>query len=72
MNKTVALLLVSATLVASAPAFAVDTTISALCGSEGPDAYKRPGGYCEQIGANQSIAATDENDSIVIVEVAPI
>ena len=61
MNKIIALVLVSATLVASAPAFAVDTKISKLCGPDGPEAYKRPGGYCEQIGSNDSQAKTDDN-----------
>ncbi|WP_423066000.1 acid shock protein [Devosia sp. CN2-171] len=55
MNKLIALVLVGATLFVSAPAFAVDTSISALCGPDGPESYKRPGGYCEQIGANQSL-----------------
>ncbi len=61
MKKFVALLLVSATLVASAPAFAVDTSISALCGPEGAEAYKRPGGYCEQIAANQSLVENEKD-----------
>ena len=59
MNKILALVLVSATLVASAPAYAVDTRISKLCGPDGPESYKRPGGYCEQIGSNDSQAKND-------------
>lgn len=59
MTKIIALALVGATLFAVAPAFAVDTAISSLCGPEAPEAYKRPGGYCEQIGANESIAKHD-------------
>ncbi|WP_423065999.1 hypothetical protein [Devosia sp. CN2-171] len=61
MNKIIALVLVSATLLASAPAFAVDTSISTLCGPDAPEAYKRPGGYCEQIGKNESEAAKSEH-----------
>lgn len=60
MNKIIALALVSATLLASAPAFAVDTSISKLCGPDAPEAYKRPGGYCEKIGSNDSQAKPDD------------
>lgn len=62
MNKLFALVLVGATLVVSAPAFAVDTSISALCGPDGPESYKRPGGYCEQIGSNESNAPTSDRE----------
>ena len=61
MNKIIALVLVGTTLVMSAPAFAVDTSISTLCGPDGPEAYKRPGGYCEQIGNNDSQAKNDHD-----------
>lgn len=58
MKKIIALALMTASLAAfpvATPAFAVDTSISALCGPDGPEAYKRPGGYCEQIGSNNSL-----------------
>ena len=61
MNKIIALALVGATLFASAPAFAVDTSISKICGPDGPEAYKRPGGYCEQIASNDSQAKNDND-----------
>jgi hypothetical protein len=60
MNKIIALLLVGSTLALSAPAFAVDTGISALCGPDGPESYKRPGGYCDQIADNKSQASHDK------------
>lgn len=44
----------------TAPSFAVDTSIAEKCGPDGPEAYKRPGGYCDQIGANESNAAKGE------------
>jgi hypothetical protein len=36
------------------PAFA-DSSSNALCGPDGPDGYKRPGGYCEQIDNKGSL-----------------
>lgn len=68
MNKIIALALVGATLLASAPAFAVDTTISALCGPDGSEAAKRPGGYCEQIGANESLVEHEQPDWYDLVD----
>lgn len=65
MKKIIALALVAASLTAfpvATPAFAVDTGISALCGPDGPEAYKRPGGYCEQIGSNSSLVERQEED----------
>lgn len=58
MKKIVALALVAASLTAFpviTPSLAVDTSISALCGPDGPESYKRPGGYCDQIGSNKSL-----------------
>ena len=63
MKKIIALALLGTVIAAApvaTPAFAVDTQISALCGPDGSEAYKRPGGYCEQIGENKSQAASDE------------
>lgn len=54
---------------AATPAFAVDTRISEKCGPDAPEAYKRPGGYCEQIGANQSTAAKGEGFELMIIYV---
>ncbi|MBN9314353.1 MAG: hypothetical protein J0I99_01295 [Devosia sp.] len=58
MKNIVALALVAASLVAFpviTPSLAVDTSISALCGPDGPESYKRPGGYCDQVGSNKSL-----------------
>lgn len=57
--KTIIALALATTIIAGAPlvatqAFAVDTSISKLCGPDAPEAYKRAGGYCEQIGSNES------------------
>lgn len=61
MHKLVALafatLAAAPMAVPALPALAVDTSIAEKCGPDGPEAYKRPGGYCEQIGANESNAA---------------
>lgn len=62
-----ALLATGVAIPAATPAFAVDTSISEKCGPDGPEAYKRPGGYCEQIGANQSNAAKGEHHDLFIV-----
>jgi hypothetical protein len=44
---------------AATPSFAIDASISAKCGPDAPEAYKRPGGYCEQIGAYGSASNGD-------------
>ena len=59
--KTIIALALATTIIAGAPlaatqAFAVDSSISKLCGPDAPEAYKRPGGYCEQISDNKSPA----------------
>lgn len=62
--------LVAATaLPVAAPAFAMDASkISEKCGPDGPESYKRPGGYCEQIGQTQSIGAKgDQKDDLIII-----
>jgi hypothetical protein len=59
MHKFFAFTLLATALVAfpvATPSLAVDTRISDKCGPDGPEAYKRPGGYCEQIGANSSVS----------------
>lgn len=40
------------------PTFAVDSSISALCRDGAPEAYSRPGGYCDQIADNKSLLDT--------------
>lgn len=60
MYKLIAIALLTtslAVLPAATPSFAVDTRISAKCGPDAPEAYKRPGGYCEQIGAPSSASS---------------
>jgi len=62
MTKLLAILLLStslAVLPAATPSFAIDARISAKCGPDAPEAYKRPGGYCEQIGAYGSESSGD-------------
>ncbi|MDB5541301.1 MAG: hypothetical protein JWQ89_3028 [Devosia sp.] len=58
MQKIIALALVASSLVAfpvATPSFAVDTSIQPYCGPDAPEAYKRPGGFCEQVGSNGSL-----------------
>lgn len=39
-----------------APAFAVDNSISAYCGTDyAGTGYQRPGGYCDQVASNKSL-----------------
>jgi hypothetical protein len=63
MQKIIALALVATSLVAfpvATPSFAVDKGIQALCGPDAPEAYKRAGGYCDQVGSNDSLVETDD------------
>lgn len=63
MKNIIALALVAASLTAfpvATPAFAVDTSISPLCGPDAPESYKREGGYCDQIGSNNSLVKPEE------------
>ena len=65
MQKTIALVLVTASLVAfpvATPSFAVEKGIQALCGPDAPEAYKREGGYCDQVGSNNSLVETEDCD----------
>jgi hypothetical protein len=69
--RTITLLaLISSTAFAFTPVLAVDTANSALCGPDAPEGYKRPGGYCEQIGtkslASGNTESADSADSILI------
>ena len=63
MQKTIALALLAASIVAfpvATPSFAYDASKSALCGPDAPEGYKRPGGYCETIARNKSLIETEE------------
>jgi hypothetical protein len=85
MRTLAALVLTTLSLAAfpiAGTAFA-DSRTDKLCGPDGPEAYKRPGGYCEQIGAGsllkgaegctsydypQSIAALKQDEVILVAE----
>lgn len=63
MQKTIALALLAASLVAfpvATPSFAFDASKNALCGPDAPEGYKRPGGFCETITENKSIFESEE------------
>jgi hypothetical protein len=63
MQKIIALALIASSLVAfpvATPSIAVEKGIQALCGPDAPEAYKREGGYCDQVGANSSLVETDD------------
>lgn len=62
MQKFIALLLVGALLgsLPAVPAFAAELSNQPLCGPDAPESYKRPGGYCEQLGQNLSAASDSE------------
>ena len=47
--KTISVLALVASLLTAAPAFAVAPGSDGLCGPDAPDAYKRPGGYCDTL-----------------------
>jgi hypothetical protein len=69
MQKIIAISVIAVSLAAfpaaiTTPSFAVDTTITALCGADGPESYKRPGGYCDQVGANNSLVESGDCDAI--------
>ena len=55
--KTIAVLAIVASLLATAPSFAATADADSLCGPHGPESYQRPGGYCETIGANRSLSS---------------
>lgn len=59
MKKIIALALLTSFIGAAAPAFAQNAN-DGLCGPDGPEAYKRPGGYCEQVG--KSLLTSDNDD----------
>jgi hypothetical protein len=47
--KTISVLALVAGLLTAAPAFAATPGSDGLCGPDAPDAYKRPGGYCDTL-----------------------
>ncbi len=61
MQKLIALILIGSVLGTAAPAFAAGSSTDPLCGADGPESYKRAGGYCEQIGANESLVREGED-----------
>ena len=64
MTKFLATLLATTVLVlAAAPAMAMSN--AEKCGPDGPEVYKRAGGYCEQIGNTNSLAS-EHNDGETI------
>lgn len=63
MYKFIAVTILATSLTAfpvATPSFAVDMRISAKCGPDAPEGYKRPGGYCEQIGATNLVSSDGE------------
>ena len=63
MNKIIALALAAASLTAfplATPSLALDKSISPLCGPDAPASYKRPGGYCDQIGSTNSLIESQD------------
>lgn len=66
MNKIIALAIAASIIAAAAPAFAQNAN-DKLCGPDGPESYKRPGGYCEQI-AGSSLVKSDKQEPIYYYE----
>ncbi len=62
MTKIIATLLTTTLLaLTAAPAMAMSNADK--CGPDGPEVYKRAGGYCEQIGNTQSQASDTQDDN---------
>lgn len=71
MTKFLATLLATSVLVlAAAPAMALTT--AEKCGPDGPEVYKRPGGYCEQVNAGSmgSEVNTDRYEQLPLFQPA--
>lgn len=69
MQKIIALALVASSLVAfpvATPSFAVEKGIQANCGPDAPEAYKRAGGYCDQVGSNSSLVQTEDKGCVYL------
>ena len=74
MKKFIAITLLLASAAAfpvAAPAFA-DSTNDALCGPDGPEGYKRPGGYCEQINSKGSLVEQEDCDDYYLPSLAAL
>lgn len=67
MKKIIALALLGSIVAASAPAFAQNAN-DKLCGPDAPEAYKRPGGYCEQIASSSLVKDEQEEETFYYVE----
>lgn len=60
---------VASLIAAPIPAFASNAAAMA-CGESVPEEWKRPGGYCDQIGGSGSLSTPSTTDSIVCPVVA--
>ena len=70
MTKFLATLLATSFLaLAAAPAMAMSN--AEKCGPDGPEVYKRPGGYCEQINAGSMGPENTTRDQDEVVLAAP-
>ena len=68
MTKFLATLLATSFLaLAAAPAMAM--SVAEKCGPDGPEVYKRAGGYCEQINAGSMGSETREAPEYMLVDV---
>jgi hypothetical protein len=67
MTKTLATLLATSFIaLAAAPAMAMSN--AEKCGPDGPEVYKRAGGYCEQLNAgSMGSQSTDDEAKIEII-----
>jgi len=76
MQKIIALALLVASLgavpVLSTSAQAVEAGIAGHCGPDAPESYKRPGGFCEQVGSNKSLVEPQEADCYWYVPLASL
>jgi hypothetical protein len=68
--KTIAVLALVASLLTAAPALAVAPGPDGLCGPDAPDAYKRPGGYCDTLDQGGSLSLPITNGPVIAGQVA--
>ena len=61
-SKSILATLVATSLLALMAAPAMAMTNDEKCGPDGPEVYKRAGGYCEQIGQTGSQASEQGDD----------
>jgi hypothetical protein len=57
MTKVFVTLLVTAMLSPLATPALASNAIAEKCGPDGPEVYKRPGGYCEQVKVTRSMGS---------------